>query len=273
MFFLRFSIGLSVSFLCGYCYSQPTQRDLRISGFFDLYRKIKTSKYDSVFIYDVNVSKRGKSIDSVLMAIEPLKLNSFPDRYTYLYDSLNREIKRFEIRNGLSILNAEKKYNNLGQLAERILYNTDGKTHSKIFYTYDSVGKLMESEHLTGYWYRKPYIQRRNQYSYSTNYLIEETEYWKTDLDSSWSVTWTRKYDTLRNIIYYKEESDKTYWDVISEYNDLNQLTKEIIDGSERKKSIQEYRYSTDGLPVEMYWYFPTSKGKKNIRTTRYYYK
>ncbi|WP_416437668.1 hypothetical protein [Phnomibacter sp. MR] len=241
--------------------------------FYDLSRQNSNSKYTIVYIYDIKLSKTGKARDSLLKTSCSVRIDKpAQDNYTYSYDSLNREKQRFEVRNGNKILNAERLYNDKGKLSEWIWYNTDGKVHSKTFYEYDLNGNLILSNQYYGYWYLdKPKLERRIEYQYADSKLTEKKEYYDMQADSSWFQNWTTKFDTKGNVIFYRDEFDKFFWNVTSEYDNQNKLIKETIEGNERKKSVKEYLYSSDGLPLQIYWYHPTAK-KKNIRLTRYYY-
>lgn len=257
------------------CYAQIDYTSLRQSEFYDICDDSIETKFDSVLIYDIRVNKKGKPKDSVFIAKQPIKTHYQEyDNHLYTFDNLGREFQRFDLKDGQKIINAEKQYNSDGKISLWVWYTKEGKVHSKTFYEYNEQGDLKRTNRYYGYWYLdKPKLEDRVEYTYSKNKLIEKKKYYDQKTDSVWFQVWTTKYDSLGRQIYYKDEVGAYYWFTTSLYDDNGRLTKEIIEGNEREKSIKEFSYQDNGLPYQLFWYYPDKKKKNFIRLTRFYYK
>lgn len=278
--FMKTATTIIISILTAFnCISQNfAQNDeafLRTSEFYDICPKNSNPKFDSVLIYDYKYNKKGKIRDSSIIARATLRLNPYEsDNYVITYDSSNREFQRFEIKNGLRILNAEKRYNSKGKLILWTGFTKEGKINTKTFYEYDSQDSLLLTNKFSGYSYlNQPKHEVRVEYKYSKNKLIETNKYYNQKPDSSWFQVWTTKYDSLGRQILYTDVVGEYYWYCTSIYNNNGLLAKEIIESNTHEKSIKEYSYNKTRLPSQLYWYYP-DRGKNNqIRLTRYYYK
>jgi hypothetical protein len=278
--FMKTAIPFIISILIAFnCLSQNCvqiyEGSLRTSEFYDNYNQNSSLEFDSVIIYDYKYNKKGKIQDSIVIAKATLKLKSYePDNYVFTYDTLNREFQRFEIKDGLKILNSEKQYNSKGNLILWTWFTREGKIHSKTFYEYDSEDNLLLTNKYTGYWYLdKPKLEDRVEYKYSNNKLIETKKFYDQKSDSSWFEVWTTKYDSLGRQIFYKDDGGEYYWYCTFIYDNNGLLGKEIIEGNAREKSIKEYSYNESRLPSQLNWYYPDRVKNNKIRLTRYYYK
>lgn len=278
--FMKTAITFIISILTAFnCLSQNCvqidEGSLRTSEFYDIYNQNLNLEFDSVIIYDYKYNKKGKIQDSIVVAKATLKLKSYePDNYVFTYDTLNREFQRFEIKDGLKILNSEKHYNSKGNLILWTWFTREGKIHSKTFYEYDSEDNLLLTNKYTGYWYLdKPKLEDRVEYKYSNNKLIETKKFYDQKSDSSWFEVWTTKYDSLGRQIFYKDDGGEYYWYCTFIYDNNGLLGKEIIEGNAREKSIKEYSYNESRLPSQLNWYYPDRVKNNKIRLTRYYYK
>jgi hypothetical protein len=273
---IPFIISILIAFNClSQNCVQIYEGSLRTSEFYDNYNQNSSLEFDSVIIYDYKYNKKGKIQDSIVIAKATLKLKSYePDNYVFTYDTLNREFQRFEIKDGLKILNSEKQYNSKGNLILWTWFTREGKIHSKTFYEYDSEDNLLLTNKYTGYWYLdKPKLEDRVEYKYSNNKLIETKKFYDQKSDSSWFEVWTTKYDSLGRQIFYKDDGGEYYWYCTFIYDNNGLLGKEIIEGNAREKSIKEYSYNESRLPSQLNWYYPDRVKNNKIRLTRYYYK
>jgi hypothetical protein len=226
--------------------------------------QIDTNKIKAVKIYSYEFRKNEKIKDSTL--IEYLNLDyfsTFKDHTTYeiKYDSLGRDFERYATRveTGTTHLNYRKTYDENSNLKEWTVFNRDGQINFKTYYYYDSLHHLVREEKHYGYFlYEQPKLEKLTTYEYQDSTLSRKIQ-WNDYLDNKgFDSKLIQEYDYKSRLINYKSEtiendSITSFWGIKSFYDNKGKLIKEHHYGSDNINTKTNYKYDSDGLPIEVF--------------------
>lgn len=243
---------------------------------------IDTNEIKAVEIYSYDFKRNGKIKDSTL--IEYLNLDyfsTFKDHTTYeiKYDSLGRDFECYatRIETGATHLNYKKTYDDNSNLKEWTVFNRDGQINSKTYYYYDSLNLLVrEEKHYGHFIYEQPKLEKLTTYEYQDSILSRKIQ-WSDYLDNKgFDSKLIQEYDSNNRLIDYKSEtiendSITSFFGFKSFYGNNGKLIKEHHYGSDNRNAQTDYKYDSDGMPIEVFsWKLDTHEPTRLIR---YFYK
>jgi hypothetical protein len=186
-------------------------------------------------------------------------LRHFKTKYEAAYTECNYCYSRYLIQ--------ERKFNASGNLVEDISYTREGELHTKIYYYYDSLQRIVKKIDSTGWYYTiKPFLETITTYEYLDNEDIIIVVTNPENLNSKKEVQYY-KYDKNGYIKSYCYNFGKEICKHYTYTFNNNKMVSVIINEENRKTEIY-FTYNSRGLLEEK----KTVQNDKIIELIRLYF-